>query len=150
VNIVLEDMLRMHVMHQPKQREEYLPLVEFAYNNGYQELLKMSLFEVMCGRRCRVPISWDNPVDKITLGPELLKEMEHTMVKIRQNIKVAQDRQKSYADNKITHKEFKVEDHVYLRVKPKRSSPRMGTCVKLEPRYCGPFEVLKRVGPIAY
>jgi hypothetical protein len=37
VNQVLEDMMRMHVMHQPKKWEDYLPLVEFAYNNGYQE-----------------------------------------------------------------------------------------------------------------
>jgi hypothetical protein len=36
VNQILEDMLRMHVMHQPKKWEDYLPLVEFAYNNGYQ------------------------------------------------------------------------------------------------------------------
>jgi hypothetical protein len=46
----IEDMLRMHVMHQPKKREYYLPLVEFAYNNGYQESLKMSHFEVLYGR----------------------------------------------------------------------------------------------------
>jgi hypothetical protein len=60
------------------------------------------------------------------------------------------DRQKSYADRNRTHKEFKVGDHVYIRVKPKRSSLRMGTCAKLSPRYCGPFEVLERVGPMAY
>jgi len=57
VNRVVEDMLRIHVMHQPKQWEEYLPLVEFAYNNGYQESLKMSQFEVLYGKKCRVPIS---------------------------------------------------------------------------------------------
>jgi hypothetical protein len=67
VNKVLEDMLRMHVMHQPKQWEEYLPLVEFTYNNGYQESLKMSPFEVLYGRKCRVLISWDNPVEKFPL-----------------------------------------------------------------------------------
>jgi hypothetical protein len=57
------------------------------------------------------------------------------MIKIRQNLKIAQDRQNSYADNKITHKEFKVGDHVYLRVKPKRSNLRMGTYAKLAPHY---------------
>jgi hypothetical protein len=70
VNRVLEDMLRMHVMHQSKQRVEYLPLLEFAYNKGYQESLKMSSFEVLYGRKCRVLISWDSPVDKISLGPK--------------------------------------------------------------------------------
>jgi deoxycytidine triphosphate deaminase len=65
-------------------------------------------------------------------------------------MKITQYRQKIYADNKRTHTEFKVGDHVYLWVKPKRSSLRMGTCAKLEPHYCGPFEVLERVGPLAY
>jgi hypothetical protein len=50
VNQILEDMLRMYVIHQPKKWEDYLPLVEFAYNNGYQESLKMSPFEVLYGR----------------------------------------------------------------------------------------------------
>jgi transposase InsO family protein len=50
VNRVLEDMLRMYVMHHPKKWEDYLPLVEFSYNNGYQESLKMSPFEALYGK----------------------------------------------------------------------------------------------------
>jgi hypothetical protein len=92
VNKVLDDMLMMHVTHHPKEWEQYLPLVKFTYNNGYQESLTMSPFEVLYGKKCRVPISWNNPVDKITLGPKLLKEMEHAMINIRQNLKVVQDR----------------------------------------------------------
>jgi hypothetical protein len=76
VNQVLEDMLRMHVMHQPKKWEDYLPLVEFAYNNGYQESLKMSPFEALYGRQCNIPISWNNPIDIIMIGLDMLKEME--------------------------------------------------------------------------
>jgi hypothetical protein len=84
---VLEDMLRMHVMHHPKKWEDYLPLVEFSYNNGYQESLKMSPFEALYGRQCKIPISWDNPVDRITIGPDMLKEMEQQVVQIKQNLK---------------------------------------------------------------
>jgi hypothetical protein len=114
VNQVLEDMLRMHVMHQPKKWEDYLPLVEFSYNNGYQESLKMSPFEALYGRQCNIPISWNNPVDRVTIGPDMLKEMEQQVIQIRQNLKIAQDRQKSYADRKRTPREFKAGDHVYL------------------------------------
>jgi hypothetical protein len=57
VNQILEYMLRMHVMHQPKKWEDYLPLVEFSYNTTYQESLKMSPFEVLYGRSCNTPVS---------------------------------------------------------------------------------------------
>jgi hypothetical protein len=80
----------------------------------------------------------------------MLKEMEQQVTQIKQNLKVAQNRQKSYADQKRTPREFKMGDHVYLRIKPRRSSLKMGACAKLAPRYCGPFEVLDRVGPVAY
>jgi hypothetical protein len=93
-------MLRMHVMHQPKKWKDYLPLVEFAYNNGYQESLKMSPFEDLYGRQCNIPISRNNLVEIIILGPDMLKEMEQKVVQIKQNMKIAQDRQKSYADRK--------------------------------------------------
>jgi hypothetical protein len=114
VNQVLEDMSRMHVMHQPKKWEDYLPLVEFAYNNGYQESLKMSPFEALYGRQCNIPISWNNPVDGVTISPDMLKEMEQKVIQIRQNLKIAQDRQMRYAGMKRNPREFKAGDHVYL------------------------------------
>jgi hypothetical protein len=73
VNQILEDMLRMHVMHQPRKWEDYLQLVEFADNNSYQESLNMSPFEVLYGRPCNTPISWSNPVNMISFGPNILK-----------------------------------------------------------------------------
>jgi hypothetical protein len=150
VNQILEDMLRIHVMHQPRKLEDYLPLVELAYNNGYQASLKMSPFEVLYGRPCNTPVSWSNPVNRIYFGLDMLKEMEQQVTQIKQNLKVTQNRQKSYVDQKRTPREFKMGDHVYLRINPIRSSLRMGSCTKLAPQYCGPFEVLERVGPIAY
>ena len=80
----------------------------------------------------------------------MLKEMEEEVVKIRQNLNVAQDRQKSYADKNRVNREFNVGDHVYLRVRAKKSSLKLGSCAKLSQRYCGPFEVLERIEPVAY
>jgi hypothetical protein len=71
-------------------------LVELSYNNGYQASLRMIPFEALYGRKCNTIVSWDNPIDKIALGPELPKDMEDQMVKINHNLKEAQDRQKSY------------------------------------------------------
>jgi hypothetical protein len=63
--------------------------------------------------------------------------MEEKMLKIKQNLKYAQDRQKSYADKNKTHREFKVGDHVFLKVKDNRSSLKLGNCAKLVARFCG-------------
>jgi hypothetical protein len=76
--------------------------------------------------------------------------MEEKMLKIKQNLKVAQDRQKSYVDKNRTHREFKVGDHVFLKVKANRSSLKLRSCSKLATRFCGPFEILERIGPVAY
>ena len=66
----------MSVMDKPTKWEYYLHLVEFAYNNGQKESLGMSPYEALYGRRCRTPVTWDNLVNMIVLGPEFLKEME--------------------------------------------------------------------------
>jgi hypothetical protein len=75
-NKIIEDMLRMYVMDQPSKWEDYIHLVEFAYNNGYHASLKTSPFEALYGRKCNKPMNWDNPVDRAIIGPYLLKKME--------------------------------------------------------------------------
>lgn len=76
VNQVVEAMLRAYVMQQWSKWEEYLHLVEFAYNNNYHTSLPMSPFEVLYGRKCRTPSNWGGPKDKLMLGPDMLAEME--------------------------------------------------------------------------
>ena len=84
------------------------------------------------------------------LGPNLLKELELRMKWVQSNLKTGQDRQKSHADLKRTPKEFRVGELVFFKVKPRKSSFKLGSCAKLVPKYCGPFEILARVGPVAY
>ncbi|XP_059068640.1 uncharacterized protein LOC131859116 [Cryptomeria japonica] len=91
VNQVLEDLLRMYCMDQQYKWEEYLPLVEFAYNNSFQSSIKMAPFEALYGRRCRTPISWDRLEERITLGPEMLSEMEEQVKLIRKRLAEAND-----------------------------------------------------------
>jgi hypothetical protein len=143
VNQVIEDMIRMYVMEKPSKWEDYVHLVEFTYNNGHKASLKMSPFEVIYGKKCNTPISWDNPIDREMVGPELLREMEEKMTKIKNNLKAAQDRHKIYADKDIIHREFYIGDYVFMKVKAIRSSLKLGNCSKLVARYCGPFEILE-------
>eukprot|EP00253_Pinus_taeda_P024735 PITA_24735 len=87
VNMILEYMLRMYVMHQQRKWKEYLPLVEFTYNNSYQESLRMSRFEVLYGQSCYTPISWSDPVNKVLIGPDMLVDMEQEIQVIKKNLK---------------------------------------------------------------
>jgi hypothetical protein len=65
----------------------------------------MSPFEALYGRQCNIPISWNKLVDRVKIGPDILREIELQVIQIRQNMKIAQDRQKSYADMKRTPRE---------------------------------------------
>ena len=92
---MLEDMLRMYVMDKPTKWEDYLHLVEFSYNNGQQASLGMSPYEALYGRRCRTPVTWVNPVNKVVIGPKFLKEMEQEVVKIKKNLRASRTDRKS-------------------------------------------------------
>ena len=76
----------------------------------------MSPYEALYGRRCRTPVTWDNPVNRIVLGPKFVKEMDQEVANIKKNLRTSKDRQKSYADKNRVRREFSVGDHVYLRV----------------------------------
>ena len=65
-------------------------------------------------------MSWDNPANIVVLGPKFLKDMEDQMVKIKHNLKAAQDRQKIYANKNKIAREFKVGEHVLLKVNPEK------------------------------
>ena len=67
-------------------------------------------------------------MDRLVLGPEMLKEMEEIVKQVQGNLKVAHDRQKSQEDLKRTRKEFQVGEHVFIKVRPKKSSLRLGSC----------------------
>jgi hypothetical protein len=149
-NQILEDMLRMYVMDQQKHWEEFLPLVEFAYNNSYQSTIKMVPLEFLYGRPCQTPLSWDQLEDRVLVGPEAIQKMEYQIQTIRQRIKEAQDRQKSYVDAHRVDRSYEVGDQVFLRVKPHKSLIKFGKGAKISPRFMGPFVIVERKGLMAY
>ena len=72
----------MYVMKKPTKWEDYLHLIEFTYNNGYQTSSKMSLSEVLYGHKFRTPVTWDSLVDRLMLGPDFLMDLEHLVTKV--------------------------------------------------------------------
>ena len=150
VNQILEDMLRACALDYGSSWDDNLPYAEFSYNNSYQTSLKMAPFEALYGRRCRPPLSWDEVGDRQFFGPDLIKESERKVKLIRDRLKVAQSRQKSYADSKRKETVYETGDRVYLRVSPLRGVKRFGVKGKLAPRFVGPYKILQRMGEVAY
>ena len=83
-------------------------------------------------------------------GPDLIRDTSEKVILIRQRLLTAQIRQKSYADVRRRPLEFEVGDHVFLKVMPKRGVVRFEKREKLSPRFIRPFEILERVGTVAY
>ena len=83
-------------------------------------------------------------------GPDLIRATSEKVSLIRQRLLTTQSRQKSYADVRRRPLEFEVGDHVFLEVIPKRGVVRFGKRGKLSPRFIGPFEILERIGVVAY
>jgi hypothetical protein len=144
VNQVLEDMLRACVLTYGKNWEDSLAFAEFSYNNGYQTSLKKAPFEVLYGRKCRTPLMWSEVGDRIVESPDFIKAVEEKIAEVRENLKIAQSRQKSYADKKRRELKFEIEDHVYLKVSPIRGTRRFHVRGKLAPRYIGPYPPQRR------
>jgi hypothetical protein len=142
VNQILEHMLRASALKYGKSWDHSLPYAEFSYNNSYQASLKISPSEFLYGKLCRTPLFWNETDESQVFGPDVLKNVE--------NLRVAQSRQKHYADNKRRDLTFEVRDFVYLKVSPMRGLRHFKVKGKLAPRYVKPFKVLDRWGEVAY
>ena len=120
VNQILEDMLRACVLAYGARWEDCLPFAEFSYNNSYQSSLQMAPFEVLYGHRCRTPLNWSETGVGLVFGPDNLRAAEEQVQLVRERLKIAQSRQKSYYDRKHREVSFEPGEYVYLRVSPMR------------------------------
>ncbi|KAK1660640.1 hypothetical protein QYE76_048799 [Lolium multiflorum] len=94
--------------------------------------------------------SWSEVGESQVFGPDVLREAEEKVHKIREYLKTAQSRQKSYADKRRRGMTFEIGDFVYLKVSPLKGMQRFQLKGKLAPRYVGPFKVLSRRGEVSY
>ncbi|GJY40156.1 putative reverse transcriptase domain-containing protein [Tanacetum coccineum] len=146
----LEDMLRARVLDFGGSWDVHLPLVEFSYNNSYHSSVRCASFEALYGRKCRSPIMWAEIGEGQLIGPELVQETTEKISQIKDTLKAARDRQKSYTDKRRKPLEFSVGDYVLLKVSPWKGVVRFGKKGKLAPRFVGPFEIIEKVGLVAY
>ena len=111
-------MLRACVLEFQGSWDDYVNLIEFAYNNHYHSSIGMAPYEALYGRKCRCPVYWDEEGTRILEGPELIQETGDKVKVIRSKLNAAQDRQKSYVDQHRREMEYDVGDKVFLRVSP--------------------------------
>ncbi|GJY98972.1 putative reverse transcriptase domain-containing protein [Tanacetum coccineum] len=143
----LEDMLRACILDFKGSWDVHLLLVEFSYNNSYHSSVRCASFEALYGRKCRSLIMWAEVGEG---RPELVQETTEKISQIKDRLKAARDRQKSYADKRRKHLEFSIGDYVLLKVSPWKGVVRFGKKGKLAPRFIGLFEIIEKVGLVAY
>jgi len=125
-------------------------LSEFTYNNSYQSSIKMAPFEALYGRKCRSSLCWDDIGERRLLGPEVIQQTVEKVKIIRERLKAAQDRQKRWADLDRRSLKFEIGDFVFLKISSTKGVIRFDSRGTLSPRFISPFEILERVGEVAY
>nr|GEX78166.1 putative nucleotidyltransferase, ribonuclease H [Tanacetum cinerariifolium] len=130
----LEDMLRCCALEWTRNWDDYLCLVEFAYNKSWHASIGMAPYEMLYGRKCRSLICWNEVGEEIIEGPELVWITSEKVEVAKEKLKEARSRQKSYTDKHRRTLDFKPGDHVFLNVSPWKGVQRFGIKGKPSPR----------------
>ncbi|MCI20463.1 hypothetical protein A2U01_0041625, partial [Trifolium medium] len=110
----------------------------------------MAPFEALYGRKCRTPLCWFESGESVMLEPEIVQQTTKKIKLIQEKMRASQSRQKSYADKKRKDVEFQEGDHVFLRVTSTTGIGRALKSKKLTSTFIGPYQILKRIGKVAY
>ncbi|GJW68401.1 putative reverse transcriptase domain-containing protein [Tanacetum coccineum] len=126
-----------------------VPQIEVFYPSSYHASIKAAPFEALYGRKCHLPVCWAEVREVQLTGLEIVQEITEKIIQVKQRMQAARDRQKSYTNLKRKPMEFEVGDKVMLKVRLKRGVHFANEEI-LNPRFVGPFKVIKRVGDVAY
>ena len=130
--------------------DKHIPLVEFVYINSFQSSIGMAPYEALYGRKCRTPLCWTELNKKKIIRLDLIQETEEKVKMIREILKVATDRQKSYADMRRKDIPYEISEKVFLKVSPWKKVMRFWKKGKLSLRFIRAYEVLEKVGQVGY
>jgi len=110
----------------------------------------MEPFKPLYGRKCQTPLVWYEVKERSLFGLDMIKEAKEQVAKVRENLKAAQSRQKSYADTRRRPLELQPRDFIYLKVSPNKGTRRFQVRGKLALRYIGPYQIIEKIGVVAY
>jgi hypothetical protein len=146
-NRVLEDMMRHYVSPDQRDWDQHLDAAEFAVNNSWQESVKETPFMLNYGQHPNIPLSMlVEHNSKVPAAKGLVQRITEGVARAKEYMKMAQDRQKAYADKSRVDTRFVVGQQVMLHTK----NFRFKGARKLMPRWLGPFTVNTEVSPVAY
>ncbi|XP_076923095.1 uncharacterized protein LOC143585118 [Bidens hawaiensis] len=135
----------------PIARSPYrLAPIEMKELKNYHTSIQMVPYEALYRRKCRTPVCWYEIGDNQLSGPKIVQRTTNQVIQIRERLKAARDRQKSYAGVRRKPLEFKEGDKVLLKVSPWKGVVCFGKKGKLSRHFVGPFKIVERIGPVAY
>nr|GEU98445.1 putative reverse transcriptase domain-containing protein [Tanacetum cinerariifolium] len=121
-----------------------------SQTDGQSECTIQTLEDMLRACKFHSPILWAEVGEGQLIGHELVQETTKKISQIKDRLKAARDHQKSYVDKKRKPLEFSVCDYVLLKVGPWKGVVHFRKKWKLAPRFVRPFEIVEKVGPVAY
>ncbi|XP_020209444.1 uncharacterized protein LOC109794408 [Cajanus cajan] len=110
----------------------------------------MAPFEALYGKKCRTPLCWFKEGESMIVGPKIILQTTEKVKQIQERMKGSQSRQKSYVDKRKKSLEFLEGEHVFLKVTPTTGVGRAIKAKKLNPKFIGLYQILNRIGSVAY
>lgn len=151
INQCLETYLRCFCSYKPDVWTWWLPWAAYWHNITLNSPIGLTPYEVVYGRRHLALIQYIPKTVKVQAIEDALMDRDQISKLLKDNLAIASERMKSYADKKRSERTFEVGDWVLLKLQPYRQlSVRGSVLQKLSPKLFGPYSIVVCVGKVAY